>query len=154
MTKVNDKVKYQRIFVIVLDSVGMGYMPDAAKFGDEGADTLGHLGKYLHEDKMPHLRSLGLANLKAMEGIHPVEKPLGCYKRMKEQSNGKDTMTGHWEMMGIHTTKPFKTFTETGFPQELTSLRSSVAKRLSEIKAQVEQRSLKNLVCRRCRKMR
>ena len=119
MTKVNDKVKYQRIFVIVLDSVGMGYMPDAAKFGDEGADTLGHLGKYLHEDKMPHLRSLGLANLKAMEGIHPVEKPLGCYKRMKEQSNGKDTMTGHWEMMGIHTTKPFKTFTETGFPQEL-----------------------------------
>ena len=57
MTKVNDKVKYQRIFVIVLDSVGMGYMPDAAKFGDEGADTLGHLGKYLHEDKMPHLRS-------------------------------------------------------------------------------------------------
>ena len=119
MTKVNDKVKYQRIFVIVLDSVGMGYMPDAAKFGDEGADTLGHLGKYLHEDKMPHLRSLGLANLKAMEGIYPVEKPLGCYKRMKEQSNGKDTMTGHWEMMGIHTTKPFKTFTETGFPQEL-----------------------------------
>ena len=119
MTKVNDKVKYQRIFVIVLDSVGMGYMPDAAKFGDEGADTLGHLGKYLHEDKMPHLRSLGLANLKAMEGIHPVEKTLGCYKRMKEQSNGKDTMTGHWEMMGIHTTKPFKTFTENGFPQEL-----------------------------------
>lgn len=119
MTKVNGKMKYQRIFVIVLDSVGMGYMPDAAKFGDEGADTLGHLGKYLHEDKLLHLRSLGLANLKAMEGIHPVEKPLGCYRRMKEQSNGKDTMTGHWEMMGIHTTKPFKTFTETGFPQEL-----------------------------------
>ena len=119
MTKVNDKVKYQRIFVIVLDSVGMGYMPDAAKFGDEGADTLGHLGKYLHEDKMPHLRSLGLANLKAMEGIHPVEKPLGCYKRMKEQSNGKDTMTGHWEMMGLLTAKPFVTFTDTGFPPEL-----------------------------------
>ena len=119
MTKVNGKMKYQRIFVIVLDSVGMGYMPDAAKFGDEGADTLGHLGKYLHEDKLLHLRSLGLANLKAMEGIHPVEKPLGCYKRMKEQSNGKDTMTGHWEMMGLHITKPFLTFTEHGFPKEL-----------------------------------
>lgn len=119
MTKVKGKMKYQRIFVIVLDSVGMGYMPDAAKFGDEGADTLGHLGKYLHEDKLLHLRSLGLANLKAMEGIHPVEKPLGCYKRMKEQSNGKDTMTGHWEMMGIYTEKPFKTFTEHGFPPEL-----------------------------------
>ena len=119
MTKVNGKMKYQRIFVIVLDSVGMGYMPDAAKFGDEGADTLGHLGKYLHEDKLLHLRSLGLANLKAMEGIHPVEKPLGCYRRMKEQSNGKDTMTGHWEMMGIYTTKPFVTFTDHGFPPEL-----------------------------------
>ncbi|MGM9580296.1 MAG: phosphopentomutase [Anaerovibrio sp.] len=111
--------KYKRIFTIVLDSVGIGAARDAAAFGDAGADTLGHISLNVPGMKIPHLQSLGMANVHRLPHIKAAEKPLGYYARLREASNGKDTMTGHWEMMGLHITTPFKTFTETGFPQEL-----------------------------------
>lgn len=112
-------MRFKRIFTIVLDSMGIGAMPDSAKFNDAGADTLGHISKSIETFDIPNLRKLGLANLKELKQVSPVDKPLGYYMAMNEKSNGKDTMTGHWEMMGIHTTKPFITFTEHGFPDEL-----------------------------------
>ena len=111
--------RLKRVFVIVLDSMGMGAMEDAARFGDEGADTLGHISQTVEHFYIPNLASLGLANLKSLKQVQPQEHPLGYYAALNEKSNGKDTMTGHWEMMGIKTEKPFKTFTETGFPPEL-----------------------------------
>lgn len=114
----NEK-KYKRIFTVVIDSLGTGEMPDAASYGDAGTDTLGHIAANVEEFKIPNLQKLGIANLKDLAGIAPVEKPLAYYGKLREASNGKDTMTGHWEMMGLHITTPFKTFTETGFPKEL-----------------------------------
>ncbi len=114
----NEK-KYKRIFTVVIDSLGAGEMPDAASYGDAGTDTLGHIAANVEEFKIPNLQKLGIANLKDLAGIAPVEKPLDYYGKLREASNGKDTMTGHWEMMGLHITTPFKTFTETGFPKEL-----------------------------------
>lgn len=111
--------RFKRIFVIVLDSMGIGAMADAKRFDDAGADTLGHIARHMEHFHIPHFQSLGLANLKRMQKVAPVEHPLGYYMPMNEASNGKDTMTGHWEMMGLHTTKPFITFTEHGFPEEL-----------------------------------
>ena len=111
--------RLKRVFVIVLDSMGMGAMADAARFGDEGADTLGHISQTVEHFYIPNLASLGLANLKSLKQVQPQEHPLGYYAALNEKSNGKDTMTGHWEMMEIKTEKPFKTFTETGFPPEL-----------------------------------
>ena len=110
--------KFKRIFTIVVDSLGIGALPDSPEFGDVGVDTFGHIAEKMDLD-IPNLQKLGMANLKELRGIEPVDKPLGYYCAMKEASNGKDTMTGHWEMMGIHTTKPFVTFTDTGFPKEL-----------------------------------
>lgn len=114
-----DAKKYRRVFTIVIDSLGVGPMPDAAAFGDAGADTLGHIAANFEALKIPNLQRLGMANLKSLHGVAPAEKPLAYYGQLREASNGKDTMTGHWEMMGLHITKPFKTFTEHGFPQEL-----------------------------------
>ena len=114
----NEK-KYKRIFTVVIDSLGAGEMPDAASYGDAGTDTLGYIAANVEEFKIPNLQKLGIANLKDLAGIAPVEKPLAYYGKLREASNGKDTMTGHWEMMGLHITTPFKTFTETGFPKEL-----------------------------------
>ncbi len=114
----NEK-KYKRIFTVVIDSLGAGEMPDAASYGDAGTDTLGHIAANVEEFKIPNLQKLGIANLKDLAGIAPVEKTLSYYGKLREASNGKDTMTGHWEMMGLHITTPFKTFTETGFPKEL-----------------------------------
>lgn len=111
--------KYQRIFTIVIDSCGAGAMPDAAKYGDAGTDTLGHISQNVETLQLPNLQKLGLANLHPLKQIAPVENPMGCYSYLQEASVGKDTMTGHWEMMGLHITTPFKTFTETGFPKEL-----------------------------------
>lgn len=112
---------YNRIFVIVLDSLGIGAMADAGKFGDEGADTLGHISDTVAHLNIPNLATLGLANLKSLKQVKPKEQPLGYYMALNEASTGKDTMTGHWEMMGILTTKPFITFTENGFPKELVA---------------------------------
>lgn len=110
---------YKRVFVIVLDSLGIGAMPDSPKFGDEGVDTFGHILEKMGKIEIPNLQKLGLVNLHTAGDMEPVEKPLGRYTRLGEVSNGKDTMTGHWEMMGIKTEKPFITFTDTGFPPEL-----------------------------------
>ena len=114
----NEK-KYKRIFTVVIDSLGAGEMPDASSYGDAGTDTLGHIAANVEAFKIPNLQKLGIANLKDLAGIAPVEKPLAYYGKLREAGNGKDTMTGHWEMMGLHITTPFKTFTETGFPKEL-----------------------------------
>ncbi len=113
--------KYKRIFTIVIDSLGIGAMQDAKDYGDEGADTLGNIAREVPNLKIPNLQKLGLANLHSLEGVPPVEHPTGSYMRLNETSCGKDTMTGHWEMMGLHTQKPFITFTEHGFPDELIS---------------------------------
>lgn len=114
----NDR-KYSRIFTIVIDSLGVGEMPDAQSYGDQGTDTLGHIASSVDALKIPHLQKLGIGNLKDLKGVAPVDNPMAYYGKLKEASKGKDTMTGHWEMMGLHITTPFKTFTETGFPQEL-----------------------------------
>ncbi len=112
-------MKYKRVFLIVIDSVGVGEMPDAADFNDVGANTIGNLAKAVGGIKLPILESFGYGNLTEIEGVKPVENPLANTTKMAELSNGKDTMTGHWEIMGIKTEVPFKTFTESGFPDEL-----------------------------------
>lgn len=111
--------KYRRIFTIVMDSLGVGALPDASEYGDTGTDTLGHISQSVDEFHIPNLQKIGLANLHPLKQVAPVEKPLGYYAYLHEASTGKDTMTGHWEMMGLHITKPFQTFTEHGFPREL-----------------------------------
>lgn len=112
-------MRYKRIFTIVIDSLGVGAMDDAASYGDAGTDTLGHISSKMNTFQIPNLQKLGLANLHTLKQVAPVERPLGYYMKLKEASIGKDTMTGHWEMMGLHITKPFQTFTEHGFPREL-----------------------------------
>ena len=109
--------KFKRIFIIVIDSLGVGAMEDAEKYGDAGTDTLGHISQSVEEFQIPNLQKLGMANLHSIKQVDPVEVPMGYYMKMKEKSVGKDTMTGHWEMMGLYITKPFRTFTEHGFPQ-------------------------------------
>ena len=112
-------MRFKRVFVIVLDSLGIGPMADSARFDDAGADTLGHISETVEHLDIPNLQRLGLANLKALKQVKPAEHPEGYFMAMNEASNGKDTMTGHWEMMGIRMDKPFITFTEHGFPKEL-----------------------------------
>lgn len=114
-----DYKKYKRVFTIVIDSLGAGDAVDAAAFGDAGTDTLGHIAESVGNLHIPNLQKLGIANMKPLKNIAPVETPKAYYTRLNEASNGKDTMTGHWEMMGLHITKPFLTFTEHGFPKEL-----------------------------------
>lgn len=111
--------QYKRIFTVVLDSLGAGEMADAGEFGDEGADTLGHIDGFVEHLKLPNLEKLGLANLHPMKHLNPADPPMAYYTKLNEASVSKDTMTGHWEMMGLHIKTPFKTFTETGFPKEL-----------------------------------
>lgn len=111
--------EYKRIFVIVLDSLGIGAMPDSPKFGDEGVDTFGHILEKMGSLDIPNLKKLGMLNLHTAGDMKGTDKPLGRYMRLGELSNSKDTMTGHWEMMGIRTKEPFRTFTDTGFPPEL-----------------------------------
>lgn len=111
--------KYKRIFVVVMDSLGVGAMDDSPEFGDVGVNTLGHISQSVDRLLMPNLQKMGMANLTPLKQVRPAAETLGYYGRMKEKSKGKDTMTGHWEMMGLEVKKPFKTFTETGFPPEL-----------------------------------
>ena len=110
---------YNRVFVIVMDSLGVGAMEDAAEYGDAGTNTLLHISESVEQFHIPNLQKLGLANLVPLKQVEAVEQPLAYYTKLKEKSLGKDTMTGHWEMMGLEVTTPFKTFTETGFPPEL-----------------------------------
>lgn len=111
--------RYKRIFTVVIDSLGIGAMDDAEKYGDIGVNTLGHIAESVDRLNISNLQKLGIANLCRLKNIEPVAKPLGYYGELKETSVGKDTMTGHWEMMGLNIDKPFQTFTETGFPKEL-----------------------------------
>ena len=111
--------KYNSIFTIVIDSCGIGNAKDAADYHDAGTDTLGHIAETMGGLHIPNMQKLGIANLKELKKIAPVEKPLAYFTKMNEASTGKDTMTGHWEMMGLHITTPFQTFTDTGFPKEL-----------------------------------
>ncbi|MGF9975888.1 phosphopentomutase [Viridibacillus arvi] len=109
---------FKRIHLIVMDSVGIGEAPDAEKFGDVGADTLGHIAEKMNGLTMPNMGELGLSNIRELPGITPVEKPAAYFGKMQEASVGKDTMTGHWEIMGLNIDKPFKVYPE-GFPQTL-----------------------------------
>lgn len=111
---------YKRIFIIVMDSVGIGEAPDAERFGDKGADTLGHIAERMNGLNMPNMGKLGLSNIRELKGIEKAEKPLAYYTKMMEASNGKDTMTGHWEIMGLNIQTPFRVFPD-GFPAELIS---------------------------------
>ncbi len=111
--------KYKRIFVIVADSVGIGAEPDAALFGDEGSNTFVHTALGCGGLDVPTMNAMGLGDLDDVLGTSKVSHPHSYVAKAREMSNGKDTMTGHWEMMGIYTTKPFQTFTDTGFPKEL-----------------------------------
>ncbi|MEE0967128.1 MAG: phosphopentomutase [Bacilli bacterium] len=115
-------MKYKRIFLIVLDSLGIGEAVDAEKYDDYGANTLEHICDFVNGLDVPTLEGLGLGNLGDFKGIYPLKKTLGTIARLEEVSRGKDTMTGHWEMMGLKVEKPFKTFTDNGFPEEFIKL--------------------------------
>jgi len=109
---------FKKVHLIVMDSVGIGEAPDAANFGDEGADTFGHIAEQMNGLTMPNIESFGLSNIREVKGIKKVDTPKAFYGKMQEASVGKDTMTGHWEIMGLNIDKPFKVYPE-GFPQEL-----------------------------------
>ena len=109
---------FRRIFLIVVDSLGIGGAPDAAKFGDEGADTFGHIVEKQGRLNIPYLEALGFGIL-VPQSASPSQRPLGLLGILEEASASKDTLSGHWEMMGIETETPFQTFTDTGFPEEL-----------------------------------
>jgi phosphopentomutase len=109
---------YKRVHLIVMDSVGIGEAPDAELFNDKGSDTLGHIAEHMNGLNMPNIGKLGLSNIKEVKGIEKAEKPLAYYTKMQEASVGKDTMTGHWEIMGLNIDKPFKTYPD-GFPEKL-----------------------------------
>ncbi|MEE3464567.1 MAG: phosphopentomutase [Candidatus Enteromonas sp.] len=111
---------YKRFFVIVADSAGVGEEPDAATFGDVGSNTWAHAAESVGGLKVPFMEAMGIGELDDILGVKAIKDHKNAYSlRLRETSNGKDTMTGHWEMMGVNTQKPFQTFTDTGFPQEL-----------------------------------
>ncbi|WP_394174150.1 phosphopentomutase [Guptibacillus hwajinpoensis] len=112
--------RFKRVFLVVMDSVGIGEAPDAEKFNDKGADTLGHIADHMNGLKMPNMEKLGLGNIRELNGVPKANKPMAHYTKMMEASNGKDTMTGHWEIMGLHIEQPFRTFPD-GFPDKLIS---------------------------------
>ena len=117
--------RFKRIFVVVADSAGIGYEPDADKFfnagvSDWGTNTFVHIAEKMPNGlNIPNMNAMGIADLADIKGTHKVSHPNSYVARCREKSNGKDTMTGHWEMMGVNTITPFKTFTDTGFPKEL-----------------------------------
>jgi phosphopentomutase len=113
-----EKHLFKRVFIIVMDSVGIGESPDAEVFGDKGADTLGHISEKMNGLHMPNMAMLGLSHIRQLKGIEKANEPWGVYTKMMESSAGKDTMTGHWEMMGLNIEVPFRVFSE-GFPDEL-----------------------------------
>ena len=113
-------LKFKRIFLIVADSAGVGEEPDADNFGDVGSNTFAHAAESVGGLNVPVMEAMGLGELTDIQGVKPVkDHPHAFSLRLRETSNGKDTMTGHWEMMGVNTITPFQTFTDTGFPKEL-----------------------------------
>lgn len=111
-------MKFERICVIVMDSVGIGELPDAPAFGDEGSHTLGHICQQVPAIQLPNLAALGLGNIAPLSAVPPADKPQASYGKMAEVSVGKDTMTGHWELMGLKVEVPFQVYPN-GFPAEL-----------------------------------
>lgn len=111
-------MKFKRTFLIVMDSLGCGELPDAEKYGDKGANTIKHISEHF-DLNIPNLEKLGYGNLTEIRNVPPREHTIGYYTKMKEASVGKDTMTGHWEIMGLLVKEPFRTFTDTGFPPAL-----------------------------------
>lgn len=107
-----------RILIIILDGLGVGELPDACDYGDEGCFTLGNIAKILQGIELPNLAELGLGNIVDVKGIEPVHTPQGCFGKMSEKSAGKDTITGHWEMAGLILDEPFPLFSQ-GFPEEI-----------------------------------
>ncbi len=124
---------FRRIVLIVLDSVGIGEMPDAAVYGDAGSDTLGNIAR-VHPLRIPNLCALGLANIRPLAGLEPADAPSGCYGRCAAASPGKDTTTGHWELAGVHLNRPFPLFPD-GFPREI----------IDEFERRIGRRALGNL---------
>lgn len=109
---------YKRIFLIVMDSLGCGEAPDAKDYNDLGSNTIGHIAERMNL-RIPNMQKLGYGNIVPIKGVPAVSNPLASYTKIQEASKGKDTMTGHWEMMGLYITEPFQTFTDTGFPKDL-----------------------------------
>jgi phosphopentomutase len=109
-----------RVTILVMDSVGIGALPDSEQFGDIGVNTLGNISKAMGGINLPNLVNLGLGNIDGLEGLDTTENPIGSSGRSMEMSNGKDTTTGHWEMAGLHIKEPFKTYPE-GFPEHVIS---------------------------------
>src|SRR5690625_2767289 len=126
---------FKRIFLIVLDSVGIGAAPDAGAYNDLGAHTLGHISEAMNGLNLPQLESFGLSNIEKIQGVEKVSAPKAHITKMQEASLGKDTMTGHWELMGLNVTKPFKVFPN-GFPQEL----------INELELQTDRKVIGNTV--------
>ncbi|MEJ8544959.1 phosphopentomutase [Brevibacillus borstelensis] len=110
--------RFSRVFLIVMDSVGIGELPDAPRFQDEGAHTLGHIAERVEGFALPHLQALGLGNIAPLAKVPAADHPKAHYGKMNEVSIGKDTTTGHWEIMGLHVSTPFRTYPD-GFPAEL-----------------------------------
>ncbi|SHK05857.1 phosphopentomutase [Desulforamulus aeronauticus] len=127
--------KVNKVTLIILDSVGIGELPDAAAYGDAGSNTLANVAKAVQGLKLPNLGRLGLGNIHTIDGVAAVELPQGAYGKMAEKSQGKDTTTGHWEMAGIILEKPFRTYPK-GFPPEL----------ISEFEKRIGRKSLGNVV--------
>ncbi len=112
-------MNFNRVFLIVMDSVGVGELPDAGEYGDSGSNTIANIAKACGGITIPTLQKLGMGNVTNIPSVDRAENPMSYITKLAELSIGKDTMTGHWEMMGLKITKPFKTFTDTGFPEEL-----------------------------------
>ncbi len=110
--------EFKRVHLIVMDSVGIGEAPDAAQFDDYDVDTFGHIARERGGLKMPNMGKLGLSNIREIQGIEKAAQPMAYYTKMQEKSAGKDTMTGHWEIMGLYIDTPFRVFPD-GFPDEL-----------------------------------
>ncbi|REK77827.1 phosphopentomutase [Paenibacillus paeoniae] len=117
-SKDKGRFRFRRIALIVLDSAGIGELPDAAQFGDTGAHTLGHIIERVDRVKLPNLRSMGLGNIAPLGSWEPAAASTAAYGKMAEVSAGKDTLTGHWELAGLQTSVPFRTFAD-GFPAAL-----------------------------------
>ncbi len=124
----------RRVALIVLDSVGIGCLPDADKFGDNRVNTLGNIAKACKGIHLPNLVKLGLGNIDQINGIPKIEKPLGAYGKAQEMSNGKDTTTGHWEITGLYIEKPFQTYPN-GFPSYI----------IKEFERKIERKVLGNI---------
>ena len=112
-------MRFKRVFTIIMDSVGCGYEETSKNYGDEGANTIKHIAESCNGISLPTLQKFGYGNLTDILGVAKNDNPIAYYGKMHEQSVGKDTLTGHFEFMGVLTTKPLKTFTDTGFPPEL-----------------------------------